>query len=137
MNEIIQKQWYGEKILQTLQNLSNKQRREFLKFEIEKRIRNPQFFDRRLYKKNYKFKKLVLQRDGLVCQNCRKALTLKEVVICHRIPVSFFPEFTFELWNGYVGCKECNKKDKYESPKSLNKNMIKAKKLKEGLKKWG
>src|SRR3990167_10227796 len=125
MNEITK----NENILQALQNLSKEEMRAFLKNEIAKRIENPPIFDRRLHKENYKFKKRILERDGLKCQQCKKILISKEVIICHKIQVSFFPEWAFELWNGYVGCKECNRKDGYTGPKAIKKDIEKAKEL--------
>lgn len=74
-------------------------------------ILNTPKYNRRLDKRNYGFRKKVIAEKGKTCADCKKELTDKEIEVSHLLPVELFPEHTFDMWNVFVKCHDCNLKD--------------------------
>ena len=114
-------EWYGA-LVETLRNkqkpdgfdINRQKMLNAFKEEVEMRIRvilDTPKFDRRLDKRNYKFVKLIRERDGKVCQTCGENGEDIKHEVAHFLPVELFPEFAFEEWNAKIECFACNHKN--------------------------
>lgn len=51
----------------------------------------------------------VKERDGYICQKCKKQLVGREAQAHHKIPTWFMPELRFDVNNGICLCNACHK----------------------------